>query len=67
MLDTSIETHTLRNTPSELALPMRKWDVSRSATVSAAPVRIERRHLALCPDEFRCAVIYGKLWQEPHP
>jgi len=27
MLDTSIETHTLRNTPSELALPMRKWDV----------------------------------------
>jgi choline dehydrogenase-like flavoprotein len=27
MLDTSIETHTLRNTPSEQALPMRKWDV----------------------------------------
>ncbi len=27
MLDTSIETHTLRNNPSELALPMRKWDV----------------------------------------
>jgi gluconate 2-dehydrogenase alpha chain len=27
MLDTSIETHTLRNKPSELALPMRKWDV----------------------------------------
>jgi choline dehydrogenase-like flavoprotein len=27
MLDTSIETHTLRNTPSELALPMRKWDI----------------------------------------
>jgi hypothetical protein len=23
----SIETHTLRNNPSELALPMRKWDV----------------------------------------
>src|SRR3984893_3060600 len=27
MLDTSIETHSLRNTPSELALPMRKWDI----------------------------------------
>jgi gluconate 2-dehydrogenase alpha chain len=27
MLDMSIETHTLRNNPSELALPMRKWDV----------------------------------------
>src|SRR5215472_9792878 len=27
MLDTAIETHTLRNNPSELALPMRKWDV----------------------------------------
>src|SRR5216683_62078 len=27
MLDTSIETHTLRNAPSELALPMRKWDI----------------------------------------
>jgi gluconate 2-dehydrogenase alpha chain len=27
MLDTAIETHTLRNSPSELALPMRKWDI----------------------------------------
>ena len=27
MLDTSIETHMLRNSPSEQALPMRKWDV----------------------------------------
>src|SRR5579883_320984 len=27
MLDTSIETHTLRNKPSELALPMRRWAV----------------------------------------
>src|SRR5580700_1920968 len=27
MLDTAIETHTLRNKPSELALPMRKWDI----------------------------------------
>jgi gluconate 2-dehydrogenase alpha chain len=27
MLDTAIETHTLRNNPSELALPMRKWDI----------------------------------------
>src|SRR5882762_6557707 len=27
MLDMSIETHTLRNKPSEQALPMRKWDV----------------------------------------
>lgn len=27
MLDTSVETHTLRNDPSELALPMRKWDI----------------------------------------
>ena len=27
MLDTSIETYTLRNNPSELALPMRKWDI----------------------------------------
>jgi gluconate 2-dehydrogenase alpha chain len=27
MLDTSIETYTLRNNPGELALPMRKWDI----------------------------------------
>ena len=27
MLDTSIETYTVRNAPSELALPMRKWDI----------------------------------------
>jgi gluconate 2-dehydrogenase alpha chain len=27
MLDTAVETHTLRNIPSELALPMRKWDI----------------------------------------
>src|SRR5262252_5827271 len=27
MLDTAVETHTFRNSPSELALPMRRWDV----------------------------------------
>ena len=27
MLDTAVETHTFRNSPSELALPMRRWEV----------------------------------------
>ena len=27
MLDTAVETHTFRNHPSELALPMRRWEV----------------------------------------
>ena len=27
MLDTAVETHTFRNNPSELALPMRRWEV----------------------------------------
>ena len=27
MLDTAVETHSFRNNPSELALPMRRWEV----------------------------------------
>src|ERR1700733_12652888 len=39
MLDTSIETHPLRNKPSELALPCASGTSRRSATASAAPAR----------------------------
>jgi hypothetical protein len=40
MLDTSIETYTLRNNPGELALPMRKWDIPPVGDGPAVPARI---------------------------
>jgi gluconate 2-dehydrogenase alpha chain len=59
MLDTAIETHTLRNNTSELALPMRKWDIPPVvAMVSAAPARTGTASLGVfCRANSSCAVI----------
>ena len=69
MLDTSIETHTLRNNPSELALP--DAQMGRPADGRRAGRRrraLERRHLALLAERVRAAQpSHAALRPQRHP
>jgi gluconate 2-dehydrogenase alpha chain len=58
MLDTAIETHTLRNSPSELALPMRKWDIPPVGDgLGGAGAHWNGVTWRFLPSELSCAVI----------
>ena len=56
MLDTAVETHTFRNSPSELALPMRRWERAPARRRCRRSRRaLERHHLALFSERIRAA------------
>ena len=69
MLDTAVETHTFRNHPSELALPMRRWEVPPARRRRGRRRRtLERNHLALFSERIRAAEPSdGALRPQCHP